>query len=220
MIDPKTLKPYSKDACLPPGLHGDPLLMGNISFGPVGSGRALMEAHLAPPGSIAHDRPEHVRQLLQSSLKNEVLVRKLLKFLPDAQAARGRSKDESTQVGAVVIDDDFNVRISGYNGMPRGVNDEVRERHIRPTKYLYFAHAEENCVAQAARIGVSLKGCTILLTSLFPCTTCSRLIIQSGIKRVLAPRQVDNTRWDEQAKVALEMLTEAGVEVLYYEVPK
>ena len=71
-------------------------------------------------------------------------------------------------------------------------------------------------MANAARIGVSLKGCTLLVTSLFPCTTCSRLIIQSGIKRILAPRIVDNSRWDEQAKVAYEMLTEAGVEILYY----
>lgn len=144
------------------------------------------------------------------------LIAKFLKFLPDAKAAMGRSKDRSTQVGAVVIDDDFNVRVSGYNGFARGVDDEVEARHERPTKYMWAAHAEENCVAQAARVGVSVKGCTILLTSLFPCTTCSRLIIQSGIKRVLAPAVTANSRWDEQATVALEMLTEAGVEVEYY----
>ena len=145
------------------------------------------------------------------------LIRKFLKFIPDAEAARGRSKDRSTKVGAVVIDDDFNVRISGYNGMPRGVDDDVEARHERPLKYMWTAHAEENCVAQAARIGVSLKGCTLLVTSLFPCTTCSRLIIQAGIKRVIAPKVCDNSRWDEQAAIALEMLHEAGVEVEYYE---
>ena len=144
------------------------------------------------------------------------LIQKFLKYLPDAEAARSRSKDRSTCVGAVCIDDDFNLRISGYNGMARGVDDDVDARHERPAKYLWTAHAEENCVAQAARVGVSLKGCTILLTSLFPCTTCSRLIIQSGIKRVLAPKVPENNRWDEQAAVALEMLTEAGVEVRYY----
>jgi dCMP deaminase len=151
------------------------------------------------------------------------LVRKYLKFLPDAEAARGRSKDRSTQVGAVVLDDDFNVRISGYNGMPRGINDEVEARHQRPLKYDWTAHSEENCVAQAARVGVSLKGCTILLTSLFPCTGCSRMIIQAGIKRVLAPStNIDGTNpadrmdWDEKALIAMEMLTEAGVEIVYY----
>ena len=146
------------------------------------------------------------------------LINKFLKYLPDAQAARGRSKDRSTKVGAVVIDDDFNLRISGYNGFSRGINDDKPERHERPTKYFWSAHAEENCVAQAARVGVSLKGCTLLVTSLFPCTTCSRLIIQSGIVRVLAPETPDNERWNEEAEVALAMLKEAGVEVRHYKV--
>lgn len=145
------------------------------------------------------------------------LIAKFLKYLPDAQAAMGRSKDRSTKVGAVVLDDDFNLRISGYNGYPRGVNDDVEARQQRPAKYRYTSHAEENCVAQAARIGVSLRGCTLLVTSLFPCATCSRLIIQAGIIRILAPAQPENNRWDEEARFALEMLEEAGVEVHYYE---
>lgn len=151
------------------------------------------------------------------------LLSRFLKFLPDAEAARGRSKDRSTKVGAVVLDDDFNLRISGYNGFPRGVNDDIDERHARPIKYDFSAHSEENCISQAARVGVSLKDCTILLTSLFPCTGCSRMIIQSGIKRVIAPVKKDagngaDTRmdWSEKEKLALEMLAEAGVEVWYY----
>ena len=130
--------------------------------------------------------------------------------------ARNSPDEILTRVGAVVIDEDFNLRISGYNGMPRGIDDNVEDRHERPVKYLWMSHAEENCVAQAARVGVSLKGCTLLVTSLFPCTTCSRLIIQSGIVRVLAPQTPENARWDGEASVALEMLTEAGVEVEYY----
>lgn len=141
---------------------------------------------------------------------------KFLKFLPDARAARDKSKDRSTKVGAVVLDDDYNVRASGYNGFPRGVNDKVEARHERPLKYKWTAHSEENCVAQAARVGVSLKGCTLLVTSLHPCTGCSRMIIQSGIKRVLAPAQAENDRWNEEAEIAMEMLAEAGVEVIYY----
>ena len=141
---------------------------------------------------------------------------KFLKYLPDAEAAKGRSKDRSTQVGAVVLDDDFNLRISGYNGMPRGVNDDVDSRHERPAKYKWTSHAEENCVAQAARTGTALNGCTILVTSLFPCTGCSRMIIQAGIKRVLAPAKPDNARWDDEALIALEMLSEVGIPIHYY----
>lgn len=155
---------------------------------------------------------------------NQAQLDKYLKFLPDAEAAMGRSKDRSTKVGAVVLDDDFNIRISGYNGFPRGVDDTVEARHERPLKYRWSAHSEENCVAQAARVGVSLKGCTILLTSLFPCTGCSRMLIQAGIKRVIAPRvnilgQSMDSRadWDEEAVIAMEMLAEAGVEVVYYD---
>lgn len=151
-------------------------------------------------------------------------VQKFLKFLPDTESAKGRSKDQSTQVGAVVLDPDYNLRISGYNGFPRGIDDAIESRHRRPEKYLWTAHAEENCIAQAARIGVSLKGCTILLTSLFPCATCARLIIQSGIMRVIAPRYnvqgydaSTRVNWDEVSKVSFEMLSEAGVQVFYYE---
>ena len=141
---------------------------------------------------------------------------KALRFLPMAQIAMYMSKDRSTKVGALVIDEDYNVLITGYNGMPRGVNDDVEERHVRPTKYYWMSHAEENCIAQAARIGVRLKGCTLIVTSLFPCTACSRMIIQSGIIRVLAPKQPDSSRWDEQASVATEMLAEAGVQIDFY----
>ena len=147
---------------------------------------------------------------------------KMLKFLPDAKAAQGRSKDRSTKVGAVVLDDDYNIRGSGYNGFPRDVNDDLDERHERPLKYKFSSHAEENVVAQAARVGVSLKGCTLLLTSLHPCTSCARMIIQAGIKRVLAPLKKDEGRgeyrvdWNEEERLALEMFQEAGVDVYFY----
>lgn len=144
-------------------------------------------------------------------------LQKILKFIPDAEAARGRSKDLSTKVGAVVMDDDYNVRVSGYNGFPRGVNDVQDYRFERPRKYFYTAHAEENCIAQAARIGVSLRGCTLLLTSLHPCSSCARMIIQAGIVRVVAPRVPANSRWDESAEVAFEMFNESGIELEFYE---
>ena len=143
-------------------------------------------------------------------------IRKCLKFLGDALAAKGRSKDRSTQVGAIVLDSDYNLRTSGYNGFPRQVNDNVESRHERPIKYKYTAHAEENCVANAARVGVSLKGCTLVVTSLHPCSTCARLIINSGIRYVLAPLESANARWNEEGELAAEMFSEAGVEVAFY----
>jgi dCMP deaminase len=142
---------------------------------------------------------------------------KSLKFLPIAKEAALMSRDHSTKVGCVVLDEDYNVRAVAYNGFPRGICDGVEERYERPLKYKFTSHAEENAVANAARVGTRLQGCTLLLTSLFPCTTCSRLIIQAGIRRVIAPRVPANTRWDEEARLAMQMLAESGVTVSYYE---
>lgn len=141
-------------------------------------------------------------------------LRKFLEFFPVAQALASKSKDRSTKVGALALDDDHDILSTGYNGFPRKVKD-VEERHERPMKYLYTSHAEENMVAQAARKGVSLKGATVLVTSLFPCTTCARLMIQAGVKRIIAPHLSVDPRWEEQAKHALTLLEEAGVEVHY-----
>jgi dCMP deaminase len=142
---------------------------------------------------------------------------KITKLIKIAEAYASLSKDQSTQVGCVVVGPEGEVRSSGFNGMPRGVNDSVPERHIRPEKYSWMAHAEQNAVAQAAKVGTSLDGCSLIVTALLPCTTCAQSIIQSGIKEVLAPHNLENARWDEQAKVALTMFAEAGVQVHRYD---
>lgn len=142
--------------------------------------------------------------------------RKCLKFLGVAKEIAKLSKDRSTQVGAVALGPDYEILGVAYNGFPRGINDDVEERHERPTKYLWTSHGEENLVATAARTGVSLKGSTILITALFPCTTCSRLMIQSGVCHIVAPKS-DNPRWVDQAKTAMEMLVEAGIKIHYYD---
>ena len=145
---------------------------------------------------------------------------KLLKFLPDAKAAQGRSKDRSTKVGAVALDDAMVIKGSGYNGFPRGVDDSRDERHERPAKYRWTVHAEMNVIAQAAR--PVLEGTTLILTSLHPCATCAGMLIQAGVKRVLAPlKKAEGTGeyrvdWNEEERLALEMFQEAGVDVYFY----
>lgn len=143
--------------------------------------------------------------------------RKTLSYLAEAKAAASKSKDRSTKVGAVVIDSDHNLRVNGRNGFPRRINDDIEERHERPAKYQWTAHAEENCFNQAARMGVPLMGCMLLVTSLHPCTVCSRGIIQTGISTVYAPRANTNKAWDGESAVAMEMLKEAGIVIYYYE---
>lgn len=118
------------------------------------------------------------------------------------------SKDPSTKVGCVVVGPDREVRSTGYNGLPRDVEDRS-ERMERPTKYLWTSHAEENAVAQAARIGVSLKGCTAYTTHC-PCSRCARMLLQAGVARVVVGPGTTSMPTEEFA-VARRMFAEAGI---------
>lgn len=144
-------------------------------------------------------------------------IKKFLKFLPIASEMAKLSKDPSTQVGAVALDDNHNVIATAYNGFPRGVHDDPERYGDREVKYKLISHAEQNLVAQAAYGGRSLAGSTVLLTSLFPCSACAKSLIQAGVRRVISPPPDTNPRWEEEAKWAGVMFEEAGVEVIYYE---
>lgn len=137
-------------------------------------------------------------------------------FIGFATHAASRSKDRSTQVGCVVIGPDDEIRMTGYNGFPRGVNDDVEARHQRPQKYQWTIHSEQNAIANAARVGVSLKGCRIYVPRLFPCAGCAGMIIQSGIIEVVAPApDFDLPKWGDEFRVSVQMFDEAGVAVRY-----
>jgi len=126
------------------------------------------------------------------------------------------SKDKSTQVSAVIIDEESNTPITfGYNGFPRGCNDDVESRHRRPQKYLWTEHSERNAIYNAAREGKSLKGKT-LYVSMFPCADCARAIIQSGLKKVVTPEpNLSLENWGESFEVSLEMMKEVGIEIIF-----
>lgn len=124
------------------------------------------------------------------------------------------SKDNSTKVGALIIGEEtFEVRSSGYNGMPRGCNDNKPERLKRPEKYLWFEHAERNAIYNAAKVGTPLEG-TILFVTLTPCMDCARAIIQSGIKGVVslsANRSDLLARWEGHFDKTDELFSEVGI---------
>jgi dCMP deaminase len=73
----------------------------------------------------------------------------------------------------------------GYNGFPNGIDDNElswsRDGEYLDTKYPYVCHAEMNAIMNCAMLP---KECTIYVT-LFPCNECAKLIIQSGIKKVV-----------------------------------
>ena len=133
-------------------------------------------------------------------------------FMGMAHLSALRSKDPNTQVGACIIDKDKKVVSIGYNGMPRGCNDNdfpwAREGGFLDTKYAFVVHAELNAILNSPR---SVNGCTIYV-SLFPCNECAKAIIQSGIKKIVYESdKYDGTEGNIASK---KMLREAGVEVV------
>jgi dCMP deaminase len=130
-------------------------------------------------------------------------------YIGMAQHAASKSKD-STQVGAVLVGKQGEVRLTAYNGPPRGV-DDLRPRFERPAKYLWISHAEANLVAFAARAGIQTEGCTVFVTH-HPCSACARLLIQAGIAEVYIANGVTHMP-DEEFEVAAQMFNEAQVVV-------
>jgi len=135
------------------------------------------------------------------------------RFLELAKHISDWSKDPSTKVGCVVVGEDREIRSTGFNGFPRGIEDNIERLEDREQKYPLICHAEENAIMHAARIGVSLKGSTAYVTWP-PCSRCARSLIQAGIKEVVySSKEEIPERWVEDFNISTNMLREAGVNV-------
>ena len=135
------------------------------------------------------------------------------RFLELAKHISGWSKDPSTKVGCVVVGEDREIRSTGFNGFPRGIKDDDERLLNREQKYPLICHAEENAIMHAARIGLSLKGCTAFVTWP-PCTRCARSLIQAGVIEVGYPNECEvPERWLEDFETSTQMMNEAGLRI-------
>jgi len=131
-------------------------------------------------------------------------------FLELAKTVSTFSKDPSTQVGAVIVDDDNRVISIGYNGFPKGIKDDHRLDN-RELKYEMIIHAEANALLFA---NAPVKGCTIYTWPFQPCSRCASLIIQAGIRRVVSVESVSwALNWSSNFQLAHDMMTEARIEI-------
>ena len=140
-------------------------------------------------------------------------------FLNLAEQIKLKSKDQSTQIGAVIVGIDNEVLSTGYNSFPRGLDDNRPERQERPQKYFWMVHAEINAIVNAARIGIPIKNSIIYLTCGLPCADCAKAIINAGIKKIVCKNDKTDVKgdlWIEHRKVSIEMLTECNIEIEYY----
>lgn len=136
-------------------------------------------------------------------------------FMNIAYLSAMRSKDPSTQVGACIVNPDKRIVAIGYNGFPRGISDDTfpwsrKSEDPLDTKYPYVCHAEMNAIMN--KNSESLKNCDIYVT-LFPCNECAKLIIQSGIKRVMYA--CDKYSHLMASKASKRMFDAVGVEYIY-----
>lgn len=130
-------------------------------------------------------------------------------FMGLAHLSALRSKDPSTQVGACIVSADKRVVGIGYNGLPKGCDDDVfpwgKEGDYLATKYPFVVHAELNAILNS---GTNLKACQ-LYVSLFPCNECAKAIIQAGITRVVY--EDDKYADTDAVKASKRMFDAAGV---------
>lgn len=102
-------------------------------------------------------------------------------YMDIAKIIAAMSYSKRSKVGCVIVKDN-NIISFGWNGMPHGFENCCEDENN--VTYNEVIHAEENAICKAARQGISLNDATLYLT-LSPCPHCSKLIIQSGIKRVV-----------------------------------
>ena len=124
---------------------------------------------------------------------------------------------ENRQIGSVIAK---NKRIltTGYNGASSGI-ESCKDRGNCMRRDLgipsgtrhemcYATHAEQNAIIQAARLGISIEGATLYCTHQ-PCIICAKMIINSGIRRIVYKHGYPD-------EFALKLLHEAGVEVVVF----
>ena len=136
-------------------------------------------------------------------------------FADITNLVKERSTCNSAHVGAIVVKDK-RIISTGYNGTPRGVKNcneggcprcnNFTEAGTKLDECL-CSHGEENAIVQASYHGVSVKD-SVIYTTFSPCLTCSKMIINAGIKKV-----VFNSDYP-LGETAKKMLLEAGVELV------
>ncbi len=126
-----------------------------------------------------------------------------------AITAASASRDPSTKCGAVIVRPDKTHASLGFNGFPRGMNDDPALYANREVKLQRTIHAEMNAILNAQG---PVHGFTLYVWPYIPCSACAIHVIQAGIKRVVAPPLASHPeRWRESMSQSLAFFEEARV---------
>ena len=133
------------------------------------------------------------------------------RFLELAKLVASWSKDPSTQTGAVIIRPDRTIVSVGYNGFPKGMDDDPSLYANREVKYSRIVHCEMNAVLNA---GHSVEGGILYTWPFASCDRCCVHMIQAGIKAFVFPKLPKELeeRWAASVAKTKEYIDEANLE--------
>jgi dCMP deaminase len=152
-----------------------------------------------------------------AKLKTEAQAAKTLEwdifYLNLARYISTKSKDPSTQTGAVIVRPDLSVASVGFNGFPKGMKDDPTLYADREKKYSRTVHCEVNAQIFARQ---DLTGCSLYTWPFASCDRCAVQMIQCGIQRFVFPEMPPEKaiRWKEIMEVAESYMLEAGRQVV------
>lgn len=136
-------------------------------------------------------------------------------FMNICDVVATRSTCDRGRVGSVIVLENH-ILSTGYAGAPRGISscDDVGHEMHKVTHAdntttehcIRTAHAEQNAIIQAARVGVALNGSTVYV-KMTPCYVCAKMIVNVGVKRVVAGKDYQSSQRTK------ELFDEAGVEL-------
>lgn len=140
-------------------------------------------------------------------------------FMWVALLSAQRSKDPLTQVGACIVNNDKVIVGTGYNWFPKWCSDDTFPWDKNPdnpieNKHSYVVHAEVNAILNAN----ASTTWTTMYVWLFPCNECAKIIIQSGIKKIIYGS--DSKAWREDNIASKRMLDAAGITYEQFSSPK
>jgi len=147
-----------------------------------------------------------------SILSNEKWDQRYLKL---AKEVSFWSKDPSTQIGCIAVNDKGQILATGYNGFPKNIKDSRDRYENKELKYKYIVHGEMNTIYNATHNGVSLDGATMYVTGLPTCSDCAKGIIQVGVKRVVMEKIDIPDHWKDSWNLTKSLFNEAGVQHVF-----
>ena len=139
------------------------------------------------------------------------------RFMEVAKLVSGWSKDPSTKIGAVAVNDQNVVVGMGYNGFPRGVEDSEYRLNNRDLKYKLVVHGEVNALLEAVKTGVDMSKVRLYVypTLMLPniCPECAKVAAQLGVGEVIGYLGETTERWQQHAEASSIILQESGIKL-------